>query len=372
MAIVHRWNDFDLLEEVVLGIADRACFPPCEPACQSEFNNDEFSRWLPWPSGPKLQDWIDKCNLQLNGLREALEGEGVTVRRPEVIEYNTKVVTPDFEISNQYCSVCPRDVMMTVGSEVIEAPMSKRHRYFEFRPYRKLVKDYFDRDPACQWVAAPKPLMADESYNPDFWNWTIEQRKERMHKYEYVTTEEEVFFDAADTMLLGQDMFVQQSMTTNLRGFKWLQKHFKASQNIDCHLLHFPYDLFPSHIDCTFVAVRPGLCLTNPERPPVHEEVKIFTDNEWELRDVPYPSTDQMPVFCQSSKWLAMNVLSVSQNKIVVEEQEVALAKFLEDLGFDVISVPFRNVFEFGGSLHCSTWDVRRRGERKNYFPNRT
>ena len=41
--VVNRWNDFDPLEEVVLGIADDACFPPMEPACQSEFNDQHTS-----------------------------------------------------------------------------------------------------------------------------------------------------------------------------------------------------------------------------------------------------------------------------------------------------------------------------------------
>ncbi|EER01785.1 hypothetical protein Pmar_PMAR015527 [Perkinsus marinus ATCC 50983] len=37
--LVNRWNDFDPLEEVVVGIADGSCFPPHEPACESEFND---------------------------------------------------------------------------------------------------------------------------------------------------------------------------------------------------------------------------------------------------------------------------------------------------------------------------------------------
>jgi len=36
--------------------------------------------------------------------------------------------------------------------------------------------------------------------------------------------------------------------------------------------------------------------------------------------------------------------------------------------GFDTITLPFRNVFEFGGSFHCTTADVRRRGQMKSYF----
>ena len=40
----------------------------------------------------------------------------------------------------------------------------------------------------------------------------------------------------------------------------------------------------------------------------------------------------------------------------------------LPDEGFDCITLPFRNVFEFGGSFHCVTTDIRRRGHMKSYF----
>ena len=66
-----------------------------------------------------------------------------------------------------------------------------------------------------------------------------------------------------------------------------------------------------------------------------------------------------------------MNVMSITPSKIVVEENEKPMIDFLEnEIGLDVIPVPFRNVFEFGGSLHCSTWDVRRNGGRKSFFPD--
>jgi glycine amidinotransferase len=139
------------------------------------------------------------------------------------------------------------------------------------------------------------------------------------------------------------------------------------------HTLHFPYDLFPSHMDCTFVAVRPGLCLTNPDRPVVDEEVKIFKQNDWKMVDIPfYSEACEHPAMCQSSRWLSMNVFSINHDKIVVEAGEKKMIQFLEqEHGFDVLAIPYRGVFEFGGSLHCSTWDIRRRGNMKNYFPNR-
>eukprot|EP00929_Paragymnodinium_shiwhaense_P120127 TRINITY_DN92010_c0_g1_i1.p1 TRINITY_DN92010_c0_g1~~TRINITY_DN92010_c0_g1_i1.p1 ORF type:complete len:419 (+),score=32.38 TRINITY_DN92010_c0_g1_i1:75-1259(+) len=382
--IVNRWNDFDPLEEIVLGVADGACFPPPEPACQSEFNDQytkygakmshPFSDYLAWPTGPKLKKFIDKANEELNGMKELLEGEGVTVHRPDstLCDFEKAIQTPDFTSPNGYCAVCPRDVVMTVGNEIVEATMCKRSRYFEYRPLRPLIKGYFDRDPRMIWTAAPKPLMRESSFSQGFWTWTQEERIARMHQYEYCLSEEEVMFDAADCLLLGDTMFVQQSMVTNLAGIRWLRRHF-APKGIEVRTLHFPYDLYPSHIDCTFVAVRPGLVLTNPERPPVEKEMSIFKQNDWRLVDVPQYSTErEHPVFCQSSRWLSMNVLSITPNKVVVEEGERALISFLEqEHGFDVCTLPYRNVFEFGGSLHCSTWDVRRRGGKANYFENR-
>jgi glycine amidinotransferase len=382
--IVNRWTDFDKLEEVIVGLADDACFPPHEPACEAEFNDahvkfgtkmsHNFSDYVPWPTGPKLRKFTDAANKELNNLTEVLEGEGVTVRRPDksLIQMNCRTNSPDWESPNQYCVVCPRDVVMTIGHEMVEATMSKRSRYWEFRPFRPLLRDYFDRDPLARWTCAPKPLMRDESYSKDFWKITEEERVKRMtSNYGYCTTEKEIFFDAADCNLIGDVMFVQHSMTTNVSGIRWLKRHFEP-QGIEVRALHFPYDLYPSHMDCTFVSVRPGLMLTNPDRPVVPAEVKIFKENDWRFVDVPFYSTEkEHPVFCQSSRWLSMNVLSVSQEKIVVEEGETAMHKMLEEHGFDVIKVPFRNVFEFGGSLHCSTWDIRRQGGKKNYFENR-
>jgi glycine amidinotransferase len=130
-------------------------------------------------------------------------------------------------------------------------------------------------------------------------------------------------------------------------------------------------DLFPSHIDCTFVPLRQGLVLTNPERPLRKGEEAFFLDNGWEFVTAAQPTTtnDGMPRYCQSSKWLSMNVLSLSPTTVVCEEQEHPLHEMLDRLGFEVLTVPFRHVFEYGGSLHCATWDVRRSGTGEDYFP---
>lgn len=57
----------------------------------------------------------------------------------------------------------PRDILLVVGNEIIEAPMAWRARFFEYRAYRPLIKDYFQR--GAKWTTAPKPTMADELYD---------------------------------------------------------------------------------------------------------------------------------------------------------------------------------------------------------------
>ena len=57
----------------------------------------------------------------------------------------------------------PRDFLLVIGDELIEAPMAWRSRFFEYRAYRPLLKDYFRQ--GAKWTTAPKPQMADELYD---------------------------------------------------------------------------------------------------------------------------------------------------------------------------------------------------------------
>jgi glycine amidinotransferase len=367
--VVESWNEWDPLTDVVLGSADNACFEPREPGCRPQIRSAPHLRF---PTGAKSQAVIEKANEELGGLAALLESQQITVRRPEPFDFTTSIRTPTFEVENQYCAVCPRDVMITIGTEILEGTMSRRARYFEYLAYRRIVYECWRADREMLWTAAPKPTMADTMYRREFWEQPLEERHRKMHDFEFCITQGEVTFDAADISRFGQDVFVQESMTTNRTGIEWLRRHLEP-RGVRVHAVHFPLDFFPSHIDCTFVPLRPGLVLTNPDR-QIHEgEERFFFDNDWEFVDAPPPVTenDEMPAYCQSSKWLSMNILSLSPTKVVCEEQEKPLQEALSNLGFEVLTVPFRNVFEFGGSLHCATWDLRREGTCEDYFPNR-
>ena len=69
----------------------------------------------------------------------------------ELVEWNQPQRTPDFEIPNGNTGAMPRDVLLTVGNEIVEATMSIRARFFEYRNYRSLLNEYFERDPNFRW-----------------------------------------------------------------------------------------------------------------------------------------------------------------------------------------------------------------------------
>ncbi|CAH3032131.1 unnamed protein product [Porites evermanni] len=104
----------------------------------------------------------------------------------------------------------PRDILTVVGDEIIEAPMAWRSRFFEYRAYRPLLKEYFKQ--GAKWTTAPKPLMSDDDlYDQDYPIQTVEDSHQLAAEGKFVTTEFEPCFDAADFTRAGWNIFVQRS-----------------------------------------------------------------------------------------------------------------------------------------------------------------
>ncbi len=75
----------------------------------------------------------------------------------------------------------------------------------------------------------------------------------------------------------------------------WLQRHFPDHR---VHAVNFPGDPYPIHIDATFVPVRPGLIINNPNRKLNPDQKKIFTDNGWEIVEAAQPAHKTPPPLC--------------------------------------------------------------------------
>jgi glycine amidinotransferase len=340
-----------------------------EPGCQRNWPEYGF----PYPThGPLPKEMEERANEQLDNFAAMLEKRGVRVDRPEILDFGQPVQTPDWVQESMFGAMPPRDLLLTVGNEILEATMSQRSRWFEYLCYRPLLEQYYREDPSFRWEAAPKPRLTDESYvSNDFWlDFDLLPEEEQLEKHTYKKQwnllEREPLFDAADVGRFGRDLFVQRSTVTNAAGIDWLRRHFP---NHRVHEVLFK-EGSPMHIDATFVPLRPGLALSNRRRVPLTQEMKdLFKKNDWEIAECAPPAHDRKAKLSFCSVWLSMNILMLDPQTVCVEEQEKAQMEQLDKLGFEVIPVPFWDVAAFGGGLHCATADVYREGTLEDYFP---
>ena len=357
--VVSTHNDWDPLEEVIVGRIGRAAHPSYEPSLRALFPGP-----APRGSGPVLWDrrQIDSAEAQLDGLARVLRAEGVVVRRPPRLDHVVPVRTPRYEAPAQNSATCPRDSLLVVGDQIIEAPMAVRSRSFEYLPYREIVRDYFRQ--GARWVSAPRPALGEAAYSPDFGTDGLPFDADANP----ALTELEPCFDAASFVRVGRDLFYQPDLVTNDVGAQWVARHLGPEYRV--HRTLFSSGPAPMHMDTTLVPLRPGLVMVNPERPPLDDTLRLFEKNGWDVVPGVTSMSGAESPSAGSSNWISINVLCLDERTVVCEERESGMIKLLERRGFRVIALPFREVYPFGGGFHCCVLDVRRRGSLQSYFPS--
>lgn len=351
---VCAYNEWDPLEEVVVGRLEGAAIPPLHVAVRGGAPPATWEFLEQYGGFPYPPEECTAAQAELDQFISLLEAEGVRVRRPDAMEFARPYSTPDWQSASGFCTASPRDVLIVIGNEIIEATMTWRSRYFESFAYRSLLKEYFQS--GARWAAAPKPQLLDALFESDY---RVPEPGERR----YVIGETEPVFDAADFMRCGRDLFVQRSNTTNHFGIEWMRRHLGASYRI--HEIEVR-STQPMHIDTTFVPLAPGKLLINPEFLDQTKLPAMF--KTWDVLEAPPPVVGTGVAAQMSSAWLSMNVLSLDERRVVCEASQEPLIKALRSWGFTPIPCPFSNYYGFGGAFHCATLDVRRRGELKSYF----
>jgi N-dimethylarginine dimethylaminohydrolase len=348
MSILWSCNEWDPLEEVIVGNPLRARFPTADRSTQlAEFPDRSLEEI---PQGAFPQWIIEETEEDLNEFVAVLEKLGITVKRPETWPHEAQFSTIHWQ-SEGYCNYCPRDIMLVIGDHIIETPNVIRSRAQESFSYRKLMIDYLKS--GAKWYSAPKPMLLDSLFDVD-----MDRPMPR---------NDEPAFDAANILRFGRDLLYLVSGTGNELGGQWLQTILG-----DAFRIHFLKDVYyGSHIDSTFVALRPGLILCNPARINEHTLPEFL--KQWEvIYSPPMESTDRFDADYLSksigSRWIDMNLLSINPNLAVVDRDQTALIKLLEKQGIDVIPLKLRHSKMLGGGFHCITLDTRRTGTLQRYF----
>ncbi|XP_067941347.1 glycine amidinotransferase, mitochondrial-like isoform X2 [Watersipora subatra] len=358
---VWSCNEWDPLEEVIVGRVEGAMVPQFTVEVKANTSEKYWDFYKSHGGSGFPQEHLNKAHEEIEEFCRILKHEGVMVRRPDQMDWSKGYETPDFSSQGLYAAM-PRDILLVVGDEIIEAPMAWRSRFFEYRAYRSLMKEYFQK--GARWTTAPKPQMTDELYDEDYPVKTVAERHKLAAEGRFVTTEFEPCFDAADFIRAGWDIFAQRSQVTNMQGIDWMRRHLEP-RGFRIHTLQFK-DPNPMHIDATFNIIGPGLVLSNPDRPCI--QVDMFKKAGWRVVKPPKPlMPDEHPLW-MSSKWLSMNVLMLDPHRVMVDKNELPIIKMFEDLGIQCIKVDIRFANSLGGGFHCWTTDVRRDGVMESYL----
>ncbi|HEY0640243.1 MAG TPA: amidinotransferase [Pseudonocardiaceae bacterium] len=353
---VQSYTEWDPLEEVIVGIVDGAMLPSWNTINRITFppavwDRDELrdGGGTPYPA-----EQIEAAKADLEGFVGLLTEAGVQVRRPDPMDFAAPYSTPSWAVDNGFCAANPRDVLLVVGDEIIEAPMADRGRYFETWPYRSLLTEYFRG--GARWTAAPKPRLLDELFDLD---------PERPHDPppgRWVAAEFEPTFDAADFVRCGRDIIGQRSHVTNDAGIEWLRRNIGRDYRI--HLIKSQWSQ-AAHIDSTLLPIGPKKLLVNAKYFDPKGLPDAFAD--WQVFCPPDPVPLRDGIFTTVSKWISMNVFLIDDRRVIVERRQEPLIKAFEEWGFEPIPCSFENYYAFAGGFHCATLDVRRRGELRSY-----
>ena len=344
MSAVRSFNDFGRLEEIILGSARGFAFPPSDVSLRHFFEPPAGHEHEQIPAAD-LTRVVEEVEEDMHRLTEVLTGLGVKVRRPEPADHSRPINMLEWATTANH-ALMPRDCLLVMGENVIEAPMPMRARFAETFAFRKLLQEYFDS--GANWFAAPKPQLTDETYAYD-------------EKAVPVLGEREPLFDAANIIRCGRDVFFNVSNTGNRFGAAWLGR--VLGPQFQVHEISICAD----HVGTTIHLLRPGVLLANAGRLRPDDIPKPLRG--WKTLWFDDPQDDGFGFsWPRASTWIAMNILSVSEDTVIVPSLQTGLIRLLESAGFTTIPVPYRHGRTFGGGFHCCSLDVRRSGGLESYL----
>lgn len=353
--VVHTVNEWDPLEEVIVGSVEGSMVPGWDliersvspPGSWTLTEQSIGKSGQSYP--PELVSKAEEC---LHELVQLLESGGVTVRRPGRAESDREFAAPGWKVPNGVNIANPRDGLLIFGDLIVEAPMADRGRYFETFPFRRLLQQYSER--GARWISAPKPQLLDDLYNYEqLYHFAVDPTSGG-NVSRFAAREVEPVFCAADFVRCGTGLIGQRSHVTNNLGIDWLRRNVPDA---DIHIVESRRpEAF--RIDTSIMPMGPERILVNPEFIDVRDLPKPLSS--WEILIAPEPSIRSDAAHMFRSKWFSMNLLMIDPENVLVERDEITMIRALERWGFNPVPCSFEALYAFGGSFHCATLDVRR------------
>jgi glycine amidinotransferase len=261
-----------------------------------------------------------------------------------------------------------RDNTLILGEEIIETPPAIRSRYLETRLLAPVFARYYKA--GARWTTMPRPLLTDLSFDLSY---ARDEATTLGGPTEPIADPQpspydvgfEMMLDGAQVLRLGRDLVVNVAHRNHAMALDWLRRHLAGRYRI-----HQVNRMADNHIDSMLLALRPGVFLAR------HDGIRDLLPaalRSWKFIVAPQPDPGAFPVYEDSdlvltSPYIDLNVLSVNEDTVLVNEDCTGLIKTLDAEGFTTVPVRHRHRRLFGGGFHCFTLDTVRDGACEDYL----
>lgn len=349
---VNSYTEWNPLQEVILGSHYNTTVGNLDVSMELLFHDNlqRMKKKHPNHFYSIKKEYIAEREEDTYELEKLLTSMGVIVHRPKAIEEVKHIKTPYWESVTKACDN-PRDRVLIIGDRIIETPCCVRTRYYENDQLKPILYDYFHR--GARWINSPQPTMKKQSFD---YSYTGKEKRETFEELE-------LMFDAAQCLRFGKDILFNVSNKNHEMGASWLARELGSEFRI--HQVR----ITDNHLDGAMLPLKPGKLLVNERMKGKIEQLPQALQ-KW---DVLYAVDKDKRKYKEDDLLLAseridVNVLSIDEERVVINEQATNTIRLLEKHGFTPIPIRFRHSRIFAGGIHCVSLDIRRDETLEDYF----
>jgi hypothetical protein len=333
---VNCFTEFAPLKGVVMGyMGNTAQIPGNDPLLLEFFG--------PYPAQKYPEALIKRCQVAQDTVSQRLMDMGIEVLRPAEIDHHKHYELEGKNIEGGLHTFSPRDILFYYHDSVYECPTVESTRVHE----------------------------------TDSMDWFLDQQRALGAKwydsYKMYYEKNKPLFDAANLQKVGLDICFLISCSGKIEGYEMFASFLKKRYGNKVRV-HPLIDMYQGlHLDVTFMplgfnkVLGKNLVVVNQVHCNPTNLPALFRGKNWMCIEVDVSQLIDNgfePGFDFASIWLAQNILMMSPELVMIDENQKPLMEMFDVYGIKSFPVPLEMMGSTLGGCHCMTNDYCREEDR--------
>lgn len=347
------YTEFDPLEEII--VAD-------------SYVPGDIDHLFPDKSLSSFNKILEETKEDFDRLANFLTSGNIKVHRPEVYKYSNHIALSGFDVKFPMGPTVPRDQYKVQGKTILQTYTSLTDRYFDGLSYYNIFADLFRQ--GYNWVSQPSPPLVNVTPE-DIWYVSGEIYNTKL--------KDRLLFHTATMFPVGDKIIINSRGPGNNLGLEWLKRNlpeYRFIENRDTRNDNY------GHIDHGFIMIDDETVIHSGMEwvPTALRHLNLIDVQEF----VPQPNTARYKEDYISAggrynlAWIEkyldnwrgynqevcfdLNVLIIDRHNIVFGRPLPELFKHLEKYNIVCHVCEQRHMLYWEGGIHCSTLDIKRKG----------